>query len=91
MKKTLRIIFIILLVCTLGLTGYLGYRFFSLNNTNNQVSNEIKSVNEEINNITKEIEDLNIEIKTLGEENINAFTEYNNWIRQNKKLEEILK
>lgn len=91
MKKVLRIVFIILLVCFLGITGYLGYRFFSLSNNNDEISNEIIMINDEINDITKEIEDLSEEIKTLSEENKDAYTEYNNWLRQNKKLEEILK
>ena len=91
MKKAFRIIFIILLVCFIGITGYLGYRFFSLSNKNNDISNEIKIINGEINDIIKEIDVLNDEIKTLSEENINAYTEYQNWLRHNEKLEEILK
>ena len=91
MKKALRIVFIILLVCLIGITGYLGYRFFKLSSANNQVTREITYANNDLESINKEIDDLNNELKVLVEQNSNAYTEYTNWIRHNKKLEEILK
>lgn len=91
MKKITSVLYIIILICFIGITALLGYRFLNLKNENNSLIQEIDKGKSDIDELDREINDLDKEIDILQEDKKDLFTEYQNWLRQNKKLEEVLK
>ena len=89
MKKFIRIMLIILLLCFGTVCAYTGWQFFTLYNTDSTLKKDIKETSEKMDDADKQISDLNKEIESLSKDN-DLYTEYQNWQRQNRKLEEIL-
>lgn len=91
MKRIIKVLLIILTISLICTSVYLGYRFYNTKNNLNDLINEINNTDNDINKLDKEIVDLNNEIESLKNQKELLFKEYQNWQRQNKKLEEIIK
>ena len=91
MNKIIKNIMLIIIICFMIVSAYLGYKLFMISNENEDVINEINDISKEIDDAENQIDKLNLEINELKESKSAAFSEYTTWKRQNQKLEEILK
>ena len=90
MKKFIRIALIALLLCFGAVAAYTGWPFVNVYKDGYALKKEISETETKINEADAQISAINEEIETLSKENSDLYTEYLNWQRQNRKLEEVL-
>ncbi|MBR2577906.1 MAG: hypothetical protein IKE38_03145 [Erysipelotrichaceae bacterium] len=91
MKKVIRILLTVLLLCFTALGAYTGWQFLSVYKEDSDIKKDLRETAEKLTETEEEINELNKEIESLSKDNTELYTEYTNWQRQNRKLEEILK
>ena len=88
--KRLILLFTLLLAVSTGFFVHFRKQYNEELSKNESIVLDIERKKEDIEDIKKENESLSVEYETLKIEKEDLFTEYENWQRHNKKLEEVL-